>query len=228
MKKWGEWTEDDVIKLLGNTNGGCQRIADAYNAAIRAQQELHDSKMASVLALLLNLFHDDNTNEDQRPIIWKEIEAIGDTGSYLIDEIRKLRAQQQHDAATDSSAGAEPTTDASEGQASVIGRTAGSSPATGAAANVREWTPDDLGPWGLKRGAAQLLCDKINAALRAQQQPSEVAGIKVRWAQQEDTELLDELERRVFTNREGEHELHLDFTLPTLREAIRAAAQQQK
>lgn len=37
---------------------------------------------------------------------------------------------------------------------------------------------------------------------------------------------MDELESRVYTNREGEHQLNIDFTLPTLRQAIDAAMSQ--
>jgi hypothetical protein len=40
---------------------------------------------------------------------------------------------------------------------------------------------------------------------------------------EDDKERLDELEHRVFTNREGEKELHFDFTMPTLRAAIDSA-----
>lgn len=38
----------------------------------------------------------------------------------------------------------------------------------------------------------------------------------------QDKEIVDELERRVWCNREGENELHFDFTMPTLREATKA------
>jgi len=35
----------------------------------------------------------------------------------------------------------------------------------------------------------------------------------------DDKRRMEQLESRVFTNREGEHEIHLDFTVGSLREA---------
>lgn len=59
--------------------------------------EVSDSKLASALALLLVLFHDDRLPEDVHPVIWKEIEKIGDQSSYLINELRQLRAMKESD-----------------------------------------------------------------------------------------------------------------------------------
>jgi hypothetical protein len=66
------------------------------NAALKAEREKleqNDGKLARVLSFLLTLFHDDKTAEHQQPLIWKEIEAIGDTPSYLITQLRELRKQ---------------------------------------------------------------------------------------------------------------------------------------
>jgi hypothetical protein len=62
-------------------------------AAGREKMQLSDAKLARVLSFLLTLFHDDKTAEHQQPLIWKEIETIGDSSSYLLEQLRELRQQ---------------------------------------------------------------------------------------------------------------------------------------